>query len=267
MKSASFYPKSARNHLLMQPLHTTLLNNQELTTTCTRLLPLCLPLFAGQPFLLVLAAAVEGHCTAIIEAGTRDGSSGFTDATSTADAKRDAAFSTLRKLADTAVHHPLYTAEQHAAGARITAIFARHGNTLHRLGNNRQTGKMNELIKELGEAGPTADLAAITLAPVFAAMVAAQAAFEAVISAKNTTEGADDTPTITEHRPLLVRQLNLLLDIVAEWQVISPSPALELAISKMDEVIVQIATPALARRTLAETVKPEPVPPVVPDGV
>jgi hypothetical protein len=52
---------------------------------------------------------------------------------------------------------------------------------------------------------------------------------------------------------------NLLLDNIATWQEIGSTPELETAIGQIDEVITQIATPALARRTRKES-----EPPVVP---
>ena len=50
--------------------------------------------------------------------------------------------------------------------------------------------------------------------------------------------------------------MNLLLDKIATWQEIGSTPELETAIGQIDEVITQIATPALARRTRKESEPP-----------
>jgi len=81
-------------------------------------------------------------------------------------------------------------------------------------------------------------------------------AFEDTMADKAATEGSLELPTISENRPPLVRYLNLLLDNIATWQEIGSTPELETAIGQIDEVITQIATPALARRTRKESEPP-----------
>jgi len=233
----------------MKALYTTLLTTEELTTCAARLAPIWTPLFAGQPLLLAIATAVESHRAAIVRAASRKAASDFTDPLADGDSARDAAFSTLRNFSGTWAGNPAATAGQRAAGARLQEIFGRHGNGLIHLGYNRQTGKMEDLIADLRSPQSTADLAALDLAPLFAAMVTAQTDFEGITADKAATEGGDTLPSIATHRPALVRQINLLLSAIAEWQEVASTPALEEAISKMDEVIVQIATPALSRRT------------------
>jgi len=240
----------------MQTLHTTLLTTGELTTVCSRLTPIWTPLFAGQPLLLAIAKAAAAHSEAIITAASRKTASDFTDPLKEGDSERDAAFTTLRDFAAAWAKNPTATPAQSAAAARLQAVFAHHGNALLRLGYNRQTGKMNELIADLRSSASTADLAALALAPLFTAMTTAQTAFENTMADKAASEGGLELPTISENRPPLVRFLNLLLDNIATWQEIGSTPELETAIGQIDEVITQIATPALARRTRKESEAP-----------
>ena len=116
---------------------------------------------------------------------------------------------------------------------------------------------MSELIAELYTPGPTADLTLLGLLPLFEQMAKAQDAFEGIIADKAAAEGGIDLPTDTESRTELDRRLNLLLATLEEWQEVAPTPELEAAIAEMDEIIVQIAAPALAHRTLS---KQEPTP-------
>jgi hypothetical protein len=248
------------NHkTVMQPLRTSLLTTEELTTASDRLSPVMTPLLAGQPALLAISAAADANRTAIIAAAARQASSDFTGPLRESDARRDAAFTTLRDFAATWGGNPGATPEQRAAGTRLEGVFGRHGNTLHRLGYTRQSGKMSELIAELGTPGPTADLTLLGLLPLFTQMGAAHDEFEGLMADKAAAEGGDDLPTVTANSPDLERRLNLLLAAIEEWQEVAPTPALEEAIGRMDEIIVQVAAPALARRTLAQQ-EPAPAP-------
>jgi hypothetical protein len=243
----------------MQPLRTTLLTTEELTTACARLIPIMTPLFTGQGMPLAIAAAAEENRAAIVKAASRKTSSDFTDPLKEGDTIRDAAFTTLRDFAATWAGNPTATPEQRAAGARLSETIARHGNSIHSLGYNRQSGKMDELIEELGDAAAAADIVLLGLKPVFDQLAAAQESFEYIMADKAAAEGGVDLPTIAKNRPALVRRLNLLLDTLDEWQALVPTPALDEAIARMDEVIVQISTPALARRTKAQQ-EPAPAP-------
>ena len=244
----------------MQTLHTSLLTAGELTTACSRLTPIWMPLLAGQPLLLGTANAAVVHSRAIITAASRKTASDFTDPLKDGDSARDSAFASLRDIIATWILNPTATPAQIAAAVRLQAVVAHHGNTLNRLGYNRQTGKMNELIDDLRSPASTADLAMLALTPLFTAMTAAQATFEDIMADKAATEGGLELPTISEHRPPLVRYLNFLLDSLDIWQEIGSTPELEEAIGQIDEVITQIATPALARRTRKESETAE-VPP------
>ena len=248
----------------MQALYSTLLTTEELTTAAARLSPLWTPLFTGQPLLLAIAAAVETHRDAIVRAASRKAASDFTDPLADGDVSRDAAFTTLRDFSATWAKNPMATAEQRVAGARLQQIFFRHGNTLHRFGYTRQSGKMAELTTELRAAGPTADFTALGLLPLFTQMAAAHEAFEDLLADKAAAEGGESLPFIADHRPELERLVNLLLSNLAAWQELAPTPALEEAIGKIDEVIVQIATPALSRRTKAQPAAPAAVPALTP---
>lgn len=245
----------------MQSLHTSLLTTEELTTASARLLPIINPLLTGQSILVAIATAAETNRAAIVKAASRQAVSDFTDPLKESDDTRDAAFTTLRDFSATWAKNPSATPEQRAAGARLVQIFARHGNSLHRLGYNRQSGKMTALIADLTATGPAADFTALDLLPLFTQMTAAHAAFEGIVADKAATEGGTTLPTLAEHRPELERQLNLLLSTVDEWHDLAPSPASTAAIGKIDEVIVQIATPALARRTKSQ---PAPASPPAP---
>ena len=244
--------------IIMQSLYTTLLTTEELTTAAARLAPIWTTLFAGQSLLLAVAAAAETHREAIVKAASRKTVSDFTDSLADSDAARDAAFTTLRDLSGTWAKNPSATPDQRVAAARLEDTFARHGNSIIHLGYNRESGIMNELIADLKSPQSTVDLAALNFAPLFAALVSAQAGFEDLMADKAATKGGELLPTVAEHRPALVRQVNLLLAVIAEWQAVASTPELEAAIGKMDEVIVQIATPALSRRTRANA---EPQPP------
>jgi hypothetical protein len=233
-----------------------LLTAGELTTACSRLTPIWTPLFAGQPLLLAIASAAAAHSQAITTAASRKTASDFTDPLKEGDSARDAAFASLRDIIATWMLNPIATPAQIAAAARLQAVFQHHGNTLNRLGYNRETGKMNELIADLRSPVSTADLATLALVPLFTAMTTAQTAFEDTMADKAATEGGLELPTISENRPPLVRYLNLLLDNIATWQEIGSTPELETAIGQIDEVITQIATPALARRTRKESEAP-----------
>jgi hypothetical protein len=245
----------------MQTSYTTLLTTGELTTVFTRLDPIWTPLIAGQTVLESIAIAAGKNRDAIVKAASRHSSSDFTDPLKDGDNARDAAFTTLREFVATWAKNPTATPDQRAAGARLVEIIARHGNTLHRLGYTRQSGKMDDLIAELRNPAPAADIALLALKPLFDQMAAAHDSFEDIMADKAATEGGEDLPTIAENRPELVRRINLLLATLAEWQELAPTPALNEAIAKMDEVIVQIAAPALARRTKAQ---PEPAPTPAP---
>ncbi|MEO5913222.1 MAG: DUF6261 family protein [Luteolibacter sp.] len=243
----------------MQSLFTTLLTTEELTTAAARLAPLWNPLFATQPLLGIISTAAEADRAAIIQAASRQAASDFTGPLKAADDTRDAAFTTLRDFSATWAKNPTATAEQRAAGDRLQAIFALHGNTLHRLGYNRQSGLMDALVADLKKPQSTADLTALNLAALFGQMEQAQTAFEDLAADKSATEGGETLPTIAQHRPLLTLRLNLLLDNIAQWETLAPTPELAGAIAKMDEVITTLMAPALARRTKAQAA-PDPVP-------
>lgn len=245
----------------MQPLRTSLLSTEELATASARLSPVWMPLLAGHPALLAISAAADVNRAAIIAAAGRQASSDFTEPLREADALRDAAFTTLRDFSAAWGRNPTATPGQRAAGSRLEDVIARHGNSLHSLGYTRQSGKMAELIAELRTAAPTADLTLLGLVPLFAQMAAAQDGFESLIADKAAAEGGLELPTIAGNRPDLERRVNLLLAALAEWQEVAPFPALDAAIAEMDEIIVQIAAPALARRTLAQQEsQPAPAP-------
>lgn len=245
----------------MQTLHTSLLTNEELTTASARLLPLCTPLFTGQALLIAIAAAAEKDSAAMIQAASRQTASGFTDALKEGDSVRDTAFVTLRDLCGTAVKNPVGTPEQRAAGARLVEIIARHGNSIHSLGYTQESGKVKALLAELRGTTPTADLTLLGLLPLFNQLASAQTAFEEIMADKAAAEGGQALPTVAEHRPKLMRRLNLLLANLEEWQDLAPTSALTAAIGQIDEVILLIATPALARRTRNQPeTPPEPAP-------
>ncbi len=120
---------------------------------------------------------------------------------------------------------------------------------------------MDALIVDLKKPQSTADLAALTLGPLFTQMDQSQSATEDLAADKSATEGGEILPTVAGHRPLLMLRLNLLLNNIAQWQALAPTPALIEAIAKMDEVITTLMAPALARRTKAEaTPAPAPAP-------
>jgi light-regulated signal transduction histidine kinase (bacteriophytochrome) len=249
----------------MQTLLTSLLTTGELTTACVRLTPILTPLLAGQPLLLTISAAATTHSEAITLAATRKAASDFTDPLKENDNARDVAFTALRDFASNWTKNPLATPAQSAAAVRLQAIFAHHGNTLLRVGYTRQTAMMNALIADLRSTTATADLAAISLTPLFNAMTAAQTTFEATMADKAAAEGGLELPTIAAHRPQLEQYLKLLLENISVWQEIASTPELEEAIGKIDEVITQITTPALARRTRKESEQAEEsTPPDVP---
>ena len=242
---------------IMLPLHTTLLNNEELAVTLTRLAGIWNPLLATQPLLVKLSEAAESDCAAIVLAASRKSTSDFTDPLD-GDAMRDAAFTALRDFTGSWMKNPIATEEQLTAAARLQEVFDRHGNTLHRLGYTRQSGKMDALLVDLGTPASTADLLALSLTPIFERMAQAHADFEAIAADKAATESGETLPTITEHRPLLERRMNLILANLAEWLELDATPALTEAAGRMDEVIVQVMTPVLARRTKAKnTATPE----------
>ncbi|MEO5712518.1 MAG: DUF6261 family protein [Luteolibacter sp.] len=208
----------------MQSLFTTLLTTEELTTAVARLSPLWNPLLTTQPLLGIIATAAEADRAAIILALSRQATSDFTDPLKAADVTRDAAFTSLRDFSATWAKNPGATPQQRAAGDRLQAIFATHGNSLHRLGYNRQSGLMTALIADLKKTQPTADLAALNLGALFTQMEAAQTTFEDIAADKSATEGGETLPTIREHRPLLELRVNLLLDNLAQWQALAPPP-------------------------------------------
>jgi N-acyl-L-homoserine lactone synthetase len=246
----------------MQTLYTSLLTIEELSTASARLLPLISPLIAGNPLLEEIAAEAQKHQTAIILSLSRQDTSEYTARLEASDAARDAAFVALRDFAAIWSKTPTATPEQMAAAARIVKIIAAHGNTLHRLGYNRQSGKMTALLTDLSTPEATADLTAVNLLPLFQLVRTSQNTFEEIVAEKNVTEGSDPLPTLAQHRPHLERQLNLMLATIDEAQTIGSAAVAASAIGQIDEVIVQIATPALARRTKSEsTPPPAPTPP------
>lgn len=236
----------------MLPLHTTLLNNEELTIICARLSAIWNPLLASQPLLAKISASLEADRAAIVKAASRKTSSDFTDPLKQGDAMRDAAFIALRDFIGTWSKNPIATTEQMAAAARLQEIFDRHGNRLHRLGYTRQSGAMEALLEDLKAPAATADLATLSLTPLHTQMAQAHADFEAIAADKTATESGDSLPTIAEHRPPLERRLYLMLGNFAAWLELDPTPELTEAAARMDEVIVQIVAPALARRTKAK---------------
>lgn len=237
----------------MQPLYTTLLTTEELTTAAARLIPIMTPLFTGQSLLLSIATAAETNREAIVRAASRKAASDFTDPLADSDSARDAAFTALRDFAGVWAKNPTATANQRSAGVRLQGVFTRHGNGIIHLGYNRQTGKMNELISELKNTECAADLAAITLTPLFAALVTAQEEFEDIVRDKSAVESGEVIPSIGEHRPQLERYLNLLLGNIAVWHEIMPTPALGSTIAQIEEIITTIKAPVLARRTRSQS--------------
>jgi hypothetical protein len=249
----------------MNQLHTSLLATEELTVATARLLPLITPLIAGQPIPEAIALSAEKHRAAIVLAASRQLGSNFTESLLNLDATRDAAFTALRDFANTYAKHPIATPELRAAAARLVQTIAHHGNTLHRLGYTRQSGKLNALIADLTTIDSTADLTTLDLLPLFTNLTTAQSDFENLVAEKAAVEGGIELPTTYTHRPELERQLNLLLDMIEEWHDLVPTPATTAAIAKMDEIITTISTPALARRSKAKSdptsEKPNPEPP------
>jgi hypothetical protein len=245
----------------MLPLHTTLLNHEELATACLRLSAIYNPLLATEPLLTKISAAAESRRDAIIQAIARKSTSDFTDPLKQKDLLRDAAFTALRDFIGSWTKSPLATAGQQSAAVRLQEIFDRHGNTIHRLGYNRQSGQMDSLIKDLQTAAATADIAALSLTPLFEQMVQAQSDFEALMADKAAAESGASVPTISENRPALEHHLNLILASLNTWLELDPNPELTEAAGRLDEVIVQIMTPALARRTKSTPAAPaDPVP-------
>jgi hypothetical protein len=112
---------------------------------------------------------------------------------------------------------------------------------------------MDELIADLRSPQSTADLAALDLAPLFAAMATAQTDFEGIAADKAATEGGETLPSIAEHRPLLERYLNLLIGNIAVWQDVGPTAAVTDAINQIEEVITTITAPVVARRTRSQS--------------
>ncbi len=240
----------------MEDLHTSLLLNEELVVASERLSILWTPLLAGDPMLARISAEADADRGAIVAAGSRQAASDFTGPLGEADARRDAAFMTLRDFTDGWVSNPVATPEQAAAAGRLQAIFSTHGRTLHRLGYTRQSGKMTQLLSDLAKPTSVADLAALGLTAVEGALRSAQGEFEQLKSDKAATEGGTELPSVTRHRGPLARRMGLILGALEEIEELAPTPALETAIEAMDGVIVSIMGPARARQTAGQSAPP-----------
>jgi len=160
-----------------------------------------------------------------IESGRDPGAgSAVTSEIEAADELRDNAFTTLRDFTGVWADNRHAPAPKREAGQRLRAIFAKHGNTIHRKGYTKQTGAMQPLLTDLASETSLADLATLDLLTYHTDLVQAQAAFEKLWAGKSDESGKAQIPTLGDHLPALKRRLNLLLAVADEWSRIDPRP-------------------------------------------
>jgi len=233
----------------MENLATSLLTNQELDASSTRLLPVLGKLFAQEPFLASVAKVATSDLAKIQAAGTRELGNKLTDPVREADEARDKAFLSLRDFVSAWAENDSATPEQRAAGERLRAFFVKHGVSLHRTGYTVETSLLTALFLDLSSDRSQADLALIGLPPLHEKLVTAQDGFEKLWKEKAGSAGAVELPRVKEHLPNLKRRLNLLLDSAEEWSQLNPPAATAKLLAELDGLIRETMTPVLARQT------------------
>jgi hypothetical protein len=233
----------------METFSTTLLTNEELVASAVQILPVIDDLFAGDPVLSAIGAAAAANVKGLNLAATREPGHESTKAIEEADELRDNAFTTLRDFAGVWASNRSCPAPKREAGQRLRALFAKHGNSLHRKGYTKQTGAMQPLLADLASSTSQADLATLELLGYHADLVNAEAAFEKLWEGRAGEANKPGLPVVTDHLPALKRRLNLLLAVADEWSRIeAPSTAAPLY-AKLDGLIQATMTPALSRDT------------------
>ena len=241
---------STKIHLTtMETFSTTLLTNEELVASAGQILPVIDHLFAGDSVLLAIGAATVANVNGLNLAATREPGSEVTGEIEAADELRDNAFTTLRDFTGVWANNRHAPAPKREAGQRLRAIFAKHGNSIHRKGYTKQTGAMQPLLTDLASETSLADMATLDLLTYHTDLVKAQAAFEKVWEGKSDDSGKAQLPTLGDHLPALKRRLNLLLAVADEWSRIDPPASTAPLFAKLDGLIAATMTPVHARGT------------------
>ncbi len=236
----------------METLHTTFLTTDELVAASDQLLPVLRETLVGNPLLLAVAAEAAADVNAINLAATREQGNKLTDPIKAADGARDNAFRTLRDFANVWAHNETAAEANRTAGNRLSAIFSKHGNSLHRLGYNKQSGALEGLFADLASAQSQADLKQLNLNSFHAELIAAQDAFEAVWAQRSNPSTQDTLPLLGEHVTPLKRRLSFLLEAVEQWQRLGLPETTEPSVTKLNVIITDLMTPVLARQTREE---------------
>ncbi len=233
----------------MDTLMTSHLANEELTAAAERILPVLGGLYGGDPVLLAIVKASEGDVAWIHQAAGRELGSDLTDPIQLADETRDNAFTTLRDFAGIWAKNGAANAAQREAGGRLRAVFAKHGNSLHRTGYTVESGLMGALLADLGSESSRRDLETLGLTASCQRLVAAQAEFERLWGQKFARPAEAGAPPLRESVPALKRRLNLLVDVAAEVERLNPSTETSELLAKLNEIIKDLTAPVQARQT------------------
>jgi hypothetical protein len=236
----------------METLYTSLLTSDELVAASDQLLPVLQETLTGNPLLLAVAAEAESDVKAINLAATRELGNKLTDPIKSADGVRDNAFRTLRDFASVWAHNQTAPEANRTAGHRLSAMFTKHGNSLHRLGYNKQSGALEGLFADLASAQSQADLKQLNLDGFHAELIAAQDAFEAVWAQRSNPSTQDTLPLKWDHTVQLRWRLSFLLESVEQWERLGLPEATQPLVTRLNVIITDLMKPVLARQTREE---------------
>jgi hypothetical protein len=93
-------------------------------------------------------------------------------------------------------------------------------------------------------------------------LVQAQQEFDALMADRTSVQNNEEMPTVTAQRPLLERLLQLLVDSLRAWQLIDPSPEVDVVMAQLHDIILECTAPVVAEHTRkANDAKHNPPPP------
>lgn len=248
---------------MIENLHFSLLQAQELDAGAERILNLVTESLPADPVLGFLITLVGKDRAALQLALSNAQGSAHTALIAEKDAARDDAFIVFRTHCESATRRR--TKPGHVvAGELLLRHIRTAGYSLHSFGNSRETGALNALLIALETADAKAAVTLLAAGELLSELKEAQSAFELAINDRIDSEAAEKYPALAAARAVLGNRLQLLLSLIDslnDFDTTNARPELDLLITRINEVIVAILTPARARRTRGENTPAVPVPP------
>jgi hypothetical protein len=248
---------------MIENLHFSLLQAQELDAGAERILSLVTESLPADPVLGFLITLVGKDRAALQLALSNAQGSAHTALIAEKDAARDDAFIVFRTHCESATRRR--TKPGHVvAGELLLRQIRTAGYSLHAFGNSRETGALNALLVALDAADAKAAVTLLAAGELLSELKEAQSAFELAINDRIDSQAAENYPALAAARAVLGNRLQLLLSLIDslnDFDTTNARPDLDLLITRINEVIVAILTPARARRTRGENTPTVPVPP------